>query len=134
MPGNPFFDTNVLIYAFAADDPRAIRAEELLAEGGVIGVQVLNEFTNVTRRKLQWQWAQIESALAVIDELIGPAQPLTIPIHRRAIVLARDHGLSFYDALIVSAAQDAACQVLYSEDLQHGRRFEGLTIENPFRR
>ena len=105
MPGNLFFDTNVLIYAFAADDPRSIRAEELLAEGGVIGVQVLNEFTNVARRKLQWQWAQIESALAVIDELLGPARPLTITIHRRAIVFARDHGLSFYDALIVSAAQ-----------------------------
>ena len=134
MPGNRFFDTNVLIYAFAADDPRSLRAEELMAEGGVIGVQVLNEFANVTRRKLHWQWAQIESALAVIDELLGPARPLTITIHRRAIILARDHGLSFYDALIVSAAQDAACQVVYSEDLQHGRQFEGLAIENPFGR
>lgn len=134
MPGSRFFDTNVLIYAFAADDPRSLRAEELLVDGGVIGVQVLNEFTNVTRRKLQWQWTQIESALAVIDELLGPVRPLTITIHHRAIVLARDHGLSFYDALIVSAAQDAACKILCSEDLQHGRRFEGLTIENPFRR
>ena len=134
MAGNRFFDTNVLIYAFAAGDPRSIRAEELLAEGGIIGMQVLNEFTNVTRRKLQWQWAQIELALAVIDDLLGPARPLTIAIHRRAVVLARDHGLPFYDALMVSAAQDAACPILYSEDLQHGRRFEGLTIENPFRR
>ena len=134
MPANRFFDTNVLIYAFAADDPRSIRAEALLAEGGVIGIQVLNEFTNVTRRKLLWQWAQIESALAVIDDLLGPARPLTTTIHRHAIVLARDHGLSFYDALIVSAAQDAACQVLYSEDLQHGQRFGGLTIDNPFLR
>ena len=134
MAGNRFFDTNVLIYAFAADDQRSIRAEDLLAGGGVIGVQVLNEFTNVTRRKLQWQWAQIELALAVIDDLLGPARPLTIAIHRRAVVLARDHGLPFYDALIVSAAQAAACPILYSEDLQHGRRFEGLTIENPFRR
>ena len=134
MPGNRFFDTNVLIYAFAADDPRGIRAEELLAEGGVIGVQVLNEFTDVARRKLQWQWAQIESALAVVDELLGPARPLTVTVHRRAIILARNHGLSLYDALIVSAAQDAACQVLFSEDLQHGRQFEGLAIENPFNR
>ena len=134
MAANRFFDTNVLIYAFAADDQRSIRAEELLAGGGVIGVQVLNEFTNVTRRKLQWQWAQIELALAVIDDLLGPARPLTIAIHRRAVELARYHGLSFYDALMVSAAQDAACPILYSEDLQHGRRFEGLSVENPFRR
>jgi predicted nucleic acid-binding protein len=134
MPVRRFFDTNVLIYAFAADDRRSVRAEKLLAEGGVIGVQVLNEFTNVTRRKLQWQWAQIESALEIIDDLLGPARPLTTAIHSRAVALARDHGVPFYDALIVSAAQDAACQVLCSEDLQHGQRFEALTIENPFRR
>ena len=54
-------------------------------------------------------------------------------MHGHAIVLARDHGLSIYAAPIVSAAQDAARQVLCSEDLQHGQRFEGLTIENPFR-
>jgi predicted nucleic acid-binding protein len=52
MPGERFFDTNVLIYAFAVGDRRSARAEALLAEGGVIGVQVLNEFTNVVRRKL----------------------------------------------------------------------------------
>lgn len=75
MPVRRFFDTNVLIYAFAADDRRSLRAEELLAEGGVIGVQVLNEFSSVARRKLQWQWAQIESALAIIDDLLGPARP-----------------------------------------------------------
>jgi predicted nucleic acid-binding protein len=134
MAAERFFDTNVLIYAFAADDPRSVRAEELLAEGGIVGVQVLNEFTNVARRKLQWRWAQIESALAVIEELLGPALPLTLVIHRHALDLARDHSLSFYDALIVSAARDAGCQVLFSEDLQHGQRFDGLTIMNPFRR
>ncbi|HMM74623.1 MAG TPA: PIN domain-containing protein [Gammaproteobacteria bacterium] len=133
MSAERFFDTNVLLYAFAADDPRSIRAEELLAEGGVVGVQVLNEFTNVTRRKLQWQWDRIESALAVIDELLGPALPLTLAIYRHAVEIARDHTLSFYGGLIVSAAQDAACEVLFSEDLQHGRRFGALTIENPFR-
>jgi predicted nucleic acid-binding protein len=54
MPGDRFFDSNVLIYAFAADDPRSSRAEELLSEGGIIGVHVLNEFTKVARRKLSW--------------------------------------------------------------------------------
>ena len=48
MPDRRFFDTNVLVYAFAADDPRSARAEALIADGGVIGIQVLNEFT-VTR-------------------------------------------------------------------------------------
>jgi predicted nucleic acid-binding protein len=55
MPAKQCFDLNILVYAFAADDSRSARAESLIAEGGVIGVQVLNEFTNVARRKLRWQ-------------------------------------------------------------------------------
>jgi predicted nucleic acid-binding protein len=129
-----FFDTNILIYAFAANDPRSARAEALIAGGGVIGVQVLNEFTSVTRRKLHWQLKQIEAALAVIEELLGPARPLTAAIHTRAVALARDHELSFYDALIAAAAMDAGCEVLCSEDLQHGRKFGTLRVDNPFRR
>ncbi|MEQ1883122.1 MAG: PIN domain-containing protein [Burkholderiales bacterium] len=134
MPAKWFLDTNVLVYAFAADDPRSARAESLISEGGVIGVQVLNEFTNVMHRKLRWQWDQIEASLEVIGELLGPVAPLTAAIHARAVVLARDHQLSVYDALIVAAAMDAGCQRLFSEDLQHGQKFGVLTIENPFRR
>ena len=134
MPDSRFFDTNILIYAFAADDPRSARAEALIADGGVIGVQVLNEFTNITRRKLRWQWEQIEAAFEVVEELLGPARPLTAAVHARAVVLARDQELSFYDALIVAAALDAGCQVLCSEDLQHGQKFGTLRVENPFRR
>lgn len=134
MPGSRFFDTNILVYAFAADDPRGSPAEALIADGGIVGVQVLNEFTNVTRRKLRWQWDRIEAALAVIEELLGPARPLTAAIHAKAVMLAREHGLSFYDALIVGAALDANCELLCSEDLQHGRKFGSLRIENPFRR
>ena len=64
MPGDRFFDTNILIYAFAAGDRRSVRAEALVAEGGV-------------RRKLSWDWDQVDAALAVISELLGPARPLT---------------------------------------------------------
>jgi predicted nucleic acid-binding protein len=134
VPARRFLDTNVLIYAFAADDPRSARAESVLAEGGVIGVQVLNEFTNVTRRKLRWDWKQIEAALEVIEDLVGPAMPLTLAIHASAFKLARERELSFYDALVVAAAQDAGCRVLLSEDLQHGQRFGALVVENPFLR
>jgi predicted nucleic acid-binding protein len=133
MRAERFFDTNILIYAFAADDPRSARAESLITKGGVIGVQVLNEFTNVTRRKLRWQWSQIEASLAVIEDLFGPVAALTTAIHARAVVLARERELSVYDALIVAAAQDAGCRILFSEDLQHGQKFGTLTVENPFR-
>jgi predicted nucleic acid-binding protein len=134
MPAKRFLDTNILIYAFAADDPRSARAESLVADGGVIGVQVLNEFTNVARRKLHWHWDQIEASLAVIDELFGPVAPLTTAIHARGVVLARERELSVYDALIVAAALEAGCQLLLSEDLQHGQKFGTLTVDNPFRR
>jgi predicted nucleic acid-binding protein len=133
MPAKQFFDTNILVYAFASNDPRSARAESLIAEGGFIGVQVLNEFTNVTRRKLRWQWKQIEASLAVIEELFGPVAPLTKAINARAVQLAREHELSVYDALIVAAAHDAGCGLLFSEDLQHGQKFGALTVENPFR-
>lgn len=132
MPGERFFDTNVLIYAFAEDDSRGAKAEELIAGGGVIGVQVLNEFTNVARRKLHWQWSEIEAAIKAIEELLGAARPLTTAIHRHAVALARDHELSFYDALIVAAAINSGCRILNTEDLQHGRKFATLTVENPF--
>ena len=134
MPASRFFDTNIVIYAFAADDPRSARAESLISEGGVIGVQVLNEFTNVAHRKLDWPWDQIEASLAVLEELFAPVAPLTAAMHSRAVILAREHKLSVYDALIVAAAQDARCQILFSEDLQHGQKFGTLTVENPFRR
>ena len=132
MPGERFFDTNVLIYAFAAGDWRSARAEALLAEGGVIGLQVLNEFTNVSLRKLGWDWPQVDAALAVISELTGPVLPLTADIHAEAVKLARASSLAFYDALIVAAAADAGCRVLLSEDFQHGRKFGAVTIQNPF--
>jgi predicted nucleic acid-binding protein len=134
MPGRRFFDTNILVYAFAANDPRSARAEVLIAEGGVISVQVLNEFTNVTRRKLDWDWKQVEASLSVIRELLGVARPLTADLHAKAVALARDFELSFYDALIVAAAMDSDCDLLCSEDLQHGQRFGAVTVENPFRR
>src|SRR5260221_9087500 len=133
MADRRFFDTNILVYAFAADDPRSARAETLIAEGGVIGVQVLNEFTNVTRRKLRWDWEQIEASLAVIDELLGTARPLTTALHAQAVVLARDFKISLYDALIVAAAMDAGCELLCSEDLQDGQKFGAVTVEIPFR-
>ncbi len=105
-----------------------------MAEAGTIGVQVLNEFTNVALRKLHWPWAQIDAAFVVIEDLLGPTLPPSTAIHTGAVALARDHGLSFYDALIVAAAADAGCSVLCSEDLQHGRQFGGLPIGNPVRR
>jgi predicted nucleic acid-binding protein len=121
----------ILVYGFLDIDKRD-RAIAVLSEGGCISAQVLNEFTNVARQKRQRPWSEIEAAIAVIREWFPDIVPLTEQTHARALALARDHGMSFYDALIVAAAQEAGCDTLFTEDLQHGRKFGGLTIVNPF--
>jgi len=132
MTAKPFLDTNVLIYAFAENDPRSQTAEALLAAGGVISIQVLNEFVNVSRRKLAREWAEIESAVEVLRALLDPPIPLTLDLHEIAVAHARDNGFAFHDALIVAAASRAGCGILYTEDMQHGKSLHGLTIRNPF--
>ena len=135
MSAKAFFDTNVLIYALAQGDPRGVIAEELLAAGGVLSVQVLNEFVAVARRKLSMTWDQIDQFLADVRLLCDEPVVLDLKTHDRALELARRDGLGIYDALIVAAALNANCDLLYSEDMQHGRIFEGrLTLDNPFRR
>ena len=128
----PFLDTNVLVYAALSDDPRRPTAERLLAAGGTISVQVLNEFVNVARGKLGWSWPDIEVMLALVRRQSRRVLDVSVATHEAAVALARDHRLSFYDALIVAAALEAGCDTLYTEDMQHGRKFGGLTIVNPF--
>jgi predicted nucleic acid-binding protein len=107
-------------------------AKELLIEGGVIGVQVLNEFTSVAQRKLRWDWTQIDEALGIVADLLDEPMPMTRDVHARAVQLARGHTLGFYDALIIAAASHAGCKTLLTEDLQHGRKIGDVLIRNPF--
>ncbi len=126
-----FFDTNIIVYAFSTDAKRD-RAIETIAPGGRISAQVLNEFTSVLRHKQRQSWTVIEAAIRTVTTQFGNVLPLTAETHASAMTLARDHNLSFYDALIVASALEAGCDTLYSEDLQEGRNFSGLTIVNPF--
>ena len=126
-----FFDTNILVYA-ATSDAKKQRAADCLRRGGVASVQVLNEFVHVARRKLRHDWPQIEFALGLFRASLDDVVPVTLNTHTGAVTLAREHGLSFYDALIVAAAFEAGCDTLFSEDMQHGRTIGGLTIVNPF--
>lgn len=128
-----FFDTNVIVYLIGSDEAKADRAGELLAGGGVISVQVLNEFANVAARKKRLSWVEIVDVLSVVRSLCR-VEPLSLGVHDAAVRLASEHNFSFYDALIVASAIASGCDILYSEDLQHGRRVErSLTIRNPFR-
>jgi predicted nucleic acid-binding protein len=128
-----FFDTNVVLYLLSADAAKADRAEELLAIGGVISVQVLNEFASVALRKLGMSWAEIRDVLAQV-RVVCPVESMSADTHDRALQVAERYGLSIYDALIVAAALLAGCTILYSEDMQDGQVIERqLTIRNPFK-
>jgi len=126
-----FIDTNVLIYAQGAG-AKSEKARKAILAGGVISVQVLNEFAAVLRRKFRLEWDQIADAVADIRAALGPVRPVDVETHLHALDLARAHGFSFYDALIVASALAARCDTLLTEDLQAGRRVNGLAIVNPF--
>lgn len=135
MPGKAFLDTNVLIYAVTQNDPRTARAEELLASGGVLSVQILNEFAAVARRKLQMPWAEVGEAVEAFLVLCPSPIPITLDIHEAARTIAEKLGCNIYDALVVSAALEGGCNTLYSEDFQDGQVIDGqLTVRNPFGR
>jgi predicted nucleic acid-binding protein len=126
----PFFDTNVLLYLLA-DGKKADKAEALLSGGGIVSVQVLNEFAAVASRKLKLEWTDIRQILTTI-RAICTVVPLTIEIHETGMAVAERFGLSFYDSLILAAAAKAGSSVLYSEDMQHGQTIGTVTIRNPF--
>jgi len=126
-----FFDTNVLLYLLSADATRADRAEAFVVDGGVISVQVLNEFASVALRKLNMKLAEIREILSTV-RAVCVVNPVDIDTHELGLDLVERHPLAVYDALIVAAALQAGCAVLYTEDLQHGQKFGGLTVRNPF--
>jgi predicted nucleic acid-binding protein len=126
-----FLDTNVLLYLLSSDAATADRAEALAAAGGVISVQVLNEFVSVASRKLRMSMSEIREVLSAI-RAVCTVEPLSIQTHDLGFDLAQRFGLTIYDALIVAAALLAKCRIVYSEDLQDGRIIESLTVRNPF--
>jgi predicted nucleic acid-binding protein len=130
--GKAFFDTNVLLYLLSEDSAKADCAEAVMAKGGVVSVQVLNEFAAVAVRKLRMSWAEIRDALEPI-RAVCQVKPLTAETHDLGLEVAERYGFSVYDALIVASALQAGCKTLYTEDLQDGQTIQGdLVIRNPF--
>ena len=136
MSARSFFDTNILIYADDRAAPAKQRkaldlvAEHRRARTGVVSLQVLQEYFVAVTRKLRVDAAiarrKIE-LLAEFDVAVPEAQDILA-----AIDLHRLHGFSFWDALILRAAKQAGCSVLFSEDLQQAREIDGVRIVNPF--
>jgi predicted nucleic acid-binding protein len=136
MSARSFFDTNVLIYADDKAAPAKQRkaldlvAEHRRARTGVVSLQVLQEYFVAVTRKLRVDAAiarrKIE-LLAEFDVAVPEVQDILA-----AIDLHRLHGFSFWDALILRAAKQAGCSVLFSEDLQPAREIDGVRVVNPF--
>jgi predicted nucleic acid-binding protein len=126
-----FFDSNVLIYLTDTESGKAGRTEDLLAEGGTISVQVLNEFANTARRKVRLNWAETRDFLDTFRATLEVVS-LTLETHDRGLELAERYQLSVYDGMIVAAAQLAGCKTLYSEDMHDGLVIDELTIRNPY--
>ena len=138
-----FFDTNILVYAQDSTDPfKRLRAQEALGEAIktdrlVISTQVMQEFYSVALRKRWMTPAQAQGLLVRLAEhTVVPASADSV---LRSVALQQRHKLSIWDALVVQAALDARCAVLFSEDLQEGRRFDPpagagpeLLVVNPF--
>lgn len=126
-----FFDSNVLLYLFSGSE-KAVRADALLAAGGVASVQVLNEFAWVARRKFNAPWPAILAGLTALRANLAIV-PVTMEIHDTGLQLAERHNLPVFDAMILAAATIAGCETVYSEDMQDGFRVPGgPLVRNPF--
>lgn len=133
MNDRVFFDTNTLLYTTRFGDPKGdIVRSLLLSKSGVVSVQVLNEFVHVARRKLKQEWGEVETALNSFIELCPQPKPITFETHILAVNISKRYRYSIYDSLILAAATEAGCSVVYSEDMQNGQRIGTVTITNPF--
>lgn len=131
--GDRFIDTNVLLYLFSGDEAKADRAERELAAGGVVSIQVLNEFASIALRKLRFSFLEIREVLATI-QAVCRVEPMTATTHDLGLQVAERYGISVYDAMIVASALLGDCKILLSEDLQDRQVFEGkVEVRNPFR-
>jgi predicted nucleic acid-binding protein len=134
-----FLDTNIFAYAFDMKAPaKARRAGQLIRKAadsgeGVVSYQVVQEFFNLAFRRFSHPMSVAEAE----QFLITVFRPLlavhsSSALYVEALRITGKYRLSWYDCLIVAAALQSQCSVLYSEDLQHGQKIEGLRIEDPF--
>ena len=138
MPDRVFFDTNVLVYPYDDRDPeKQSRAQELLTssiegDAAIISTQVLGEFFNVVTRRIP-NPLSVEEAEGVIRLFsIIPVIGIDISMVHRAISTHRRYEIDYWDSLIIAAAERAGCTHVFSEDLNSGQSYHGVTVVNPF--
>ena len=140
MSAKYFLDTNVFVYSFDSAAPKkqevakSLIRKALTDRRGVTSIQVVQEFFNVAVSKFKKKLS-IADARLYLESVFKPlCETYTdIGLVRSALTIHQEVRYSWYDSLIVAGAITSGCTILYSEDLQDGRRFEGLEIENPFK-
>lgn len=139
MSDRYFLDTNIFVYSLDPVEPRkTLVAEELVTRGvtsglGVISYQIVQEFINVSLRQFRVAMTVGELELYFFKILLPMMRvPSSTELFLEALRLQTANRIAWYDSLIVAAAIRGDCEVLYSEDMQHGRRFGDLVIQNPF--
>lgn len=136
MGARSFFDTNVLVYADDKAAPAkqrralALIAEHRRAGTGVVSLQVLQEYFVTVTRKLHVDPRIARRKVELLAEF-DVAVPEVADI-LAAIDLHRLHGFSFWDALVLRAAKQSGCRVVFSEEMQEAREIDGVHIVNPF--
>jgi predicted nucleic acid-binding protein len=138
MPVRAFLDTNVLVYAYDLHDPqKQKKAQNLLAEGieqenVVLSVQVLSEFFNAVTRNNEQPMTTDEAQEIIAVVSILPIEEIDLTMVNRAIDTRKTYQISYWDALIVAAAERAKCKTILSEDLNEGQSYHGIVVINPF--
>ena len=135
--GKVFFDSNILIYFVDERDSRKqeiaknIISDAVQNKNGMISTQSLQEFYNVITKKMNCPKDKAKELVKMFSELF-PVTQVTLPLILKAIDISIKDGFSFWDSLILSAANDTGCILLYTEDLNNGQIICGTKILNPF--
>ncbi len=135
-----FIDTNILVYSFdGRDKSKQKRSREIILRAlsdhnGIISFQVIQEFINLATKKFEVPFT-LKEQLAYLEEVLEPLCTVhsTIELYRKALRVQDEKRFSYYDSLIIVAALEGGCRILYSEDLHHGQNISGVKIINPFK-
>jgi predicted nucleic acid-binding protein len=139
MTGSVFLDSNILVYAYNKHSPekqakaQAILRDAIKNESAVISTQVLGEFFVVVTRKIKAPLTlnDAEKIIAILSVL--PVEEIDLPLVKRAIDTQQLYETSYWDSLILAAAERSGCNRILSEDLNDGQQYNGVLVENPFK-
>jgi predicted nucleic acid-binding protein len=139
MNDKAFLDTNILVYAYDQYDPqKQKKAQSLLTDGMeqeniVLSVQVLGEFFNVVTRHIRQPMSSDEAQEIISTLSVLSIQDIDLTMVNRAIDTHKMYQISYWDSLIIAAAERAECKSILSEDLNDGQTYHGIQVSNPFK-